>query len=90
MPALGMGIVWFGYSLASWGYILIKGYNIKFTDWINPLHPYSGGWNPPPKIDNSNVLLPGGSSSTGSSTLPKLPPDPFGNPKPKTPPVKIL
>ena len=83
MPALGMGIVWFGYSLAGWGYILIKGYNVKFTDWINPLHTYSGGW-PPAPIDDPTVLLPGGSGEGGDPSL-TLPPDPFGNPKPKKP-----
>ena len=81
MPALGMGIVWFGYSLAGWGYILIKGYNVKFTDWINPLHPYSGGW-PPQPIDDPTQLLPPGEGGDPSLTLP---PDPFGNPKPKKP-----
>ena len=78
MAAFGFGIVWFGYSLTSWGYMLIKGYNVKFTDWLNPLHPYTGSW-PPPLIDDPTVLLPTGASS---DTLPKLPPDPFGTPAP--------
>jgi hypothetical protein len=86
VPAFGMGIVWFGYSLASWGYILVKGYNVKFTDWINPLHPYSGKW-PPPPIDDPTVILPPGA---GSETLPKLPPDPFGPPKPAKKPTGAI
>jgi hypothetical protein len=81
VAAFGFGIVWFGYSLTSWGYMLIKGYNVKFTDWLNPLHPYTGAW-PPPLIDDPTVLLPTGASAAGSETLPKLPPDPFGTPAP--------
>jgi hypothetical protein len=78
VPALGMGISWFGWSLGLWGYCLIRGYNVKFTDLINPLHAYSGGW-PPPLIDDPTVLLPQGASA---DTLPKLPADPFGTPPP--------
>jgi hypothetical protein len=78
MPAFGMLLGWFGWSLTSWGYILIRGYDVKFTDWINPLHPYSGGW-PPPLINDPTQLLPPGAAS---ETLPKLPADPFGTPPP--------
>ena len=79
MPAFGMLLGWFGWSLTSWGYILIRGYNVKFTDWVNPLHPYSGGW-PPPLINDPTVLLPSG-PIPGDPSL-KLPPDPFGTPPP--------
>lgn len=42
MPAIGMLLAWFGYATSSWGYFLIRGYDVKFTDWVNPLHPYPG------------------------------------------------
>jgi hypothetical protein len=82
VAAFGMGLGWFGYALAGWGYILIKGYDVKFTDWINPLHQYKGGW-PPPLIDDPTVLLPDGAAGAapGDPSL-TLPPDPFGTPAP--------
>lgn len=79
MPAIGMLLGWFGWSVGSWGYILIRGYNVKFTDWINPVHPYKGSW-PPPLIDDPTVLLPQG-AIPGDPSL-TLPPDPFGTPAP--------
>jgi hypothetical protein len=58
MPAIGFGLTWLGYALTSWGYCLVRGYNVKFTDWINPVHPYSGAW-PPPQNIPAGDLLPG-------------------------------
>jgi hypothetical protein len=68
MPAISIGVVWFGYSMTLWGYCLIRGYNVKLTDLINPLHPYAGKW-PPPLITNGSEVLPGQTvtGQTGSS-----------------------
>jgi hypothetical protein len=66
MPAIGMLLAWAGYSVASWGYCLIRGYDVKFTDWINPAHPYQG-W-PPPQAP-ADQIIPGqnpGTASTGT------------------------
>lgn len=49
MLAVGFAALWGGYAVASWGYLLIKGYNVSFRSWVSPLHPYSGAW-PPAKI----------------------------------------
>jgi hypothetical protein len=67
MPAIGMMMTWFGYSLSSWGYCLVRGYNVKFTDWLNPIHPYSGPWPPPADIPGGSVL-PGQASSGAATT----------------------
>ena len=40
-------VLWGAYSVGSWGYVLVKGYNITYKEWVNPLNPYSGGWPPP-------------------------------------------
>lgn len=37
---LGFAIVWAGYAVSSWGYCLLKGYDITFLTWINPVSPY--------------------------------------------------
>jgi hypothetical protein len=72
MPAVGMVAAWFGWAVGSWGYCLLRGYDIKFTDWINPVHPYSGPWPPPPITQIQ--LLP---SSNPPLKLPKDFKDPF-------------
>jgi len=37
-----MVAAWLGYSLASWGYFLVRGYDVKLGDWVNPVHIYPG------------------------------------------------
>jgi hypothetical protein len=44
MPAIGIGILWAGYSLLLYGYILIRGYDIGFKQL------YSSNWPPSVKI----------------------------------------
>ena len=39
MVALGLGTVWAGYYLFMYGYCLIRGYNIGFTNLIHPAWP---------------------------------------------------
>jgi hypothetical protein len=59
-----MVLAWFGWSVSSWGYCLLKGYDVKFTDWINPVHPYEG-W-PPPQMP-ADQIIPGGTSGTSGT-----------------------
>lgn len=87
MPAIGMGVFWFGYSLATWGYILVRGYPVKFTDWINPRHPYSGPWPPTGAIPGDEVFpgitTAGTAAEAGDPTAPPLgPPAKSGTPTP--------
>jgi hypothetical protein len=46
-----------GYTLTSWGYCLVKGYDITLREWVSPLHPYA--WPPPggdvPRIPASQL-----------------------------------
>jgi hypothetical protein len=72
MPAIGMILAWFGYSVSSWGYCLIRGYDVKFTDWINPAHPYQG-W-PPPQAPADQIIPgqnPGAPSGKTTSGVPE-------------------
>jgi hypothetical protein len=66
MPAIGIGVVWFGYSLSLWGYCIVRGYNVKFTDLINPVHFYSGSW--PPPLMPPNQILPGQTLAANPTT----------------------
>lgn len=50
MLPLGMVITWAAYTVGSWGYVLVRGWNITLREWASPLHPYQfpgGGQNPP-------------------------------------------
>jgi hypothetical protein len=62
VPAIGIGVTWLGYSLTLWGYCLIKGYNVRFTELANPVRPYSGAW-PPPQNIPASVILPAGNAT---------------------------
>jgi hypothetical protein len=71
MLVIGFGLGWIGYTLAFWGYSLVKGYNLSFGDVASPVSYYKGsGW---PSIAPNTVLFPNGkgagtSSSTGLTT----------------------
>jgi hypothetical protein len=54
MLPLGIILGFTGYGLSSWGWILVKGYNITLGEWFSPLHPFTG------KLD-SNGCVPQGS-----------------------------
>lgn len=46
-----MVAVFAGYTVAGYGWVLLKGWDIPFRQWVSPLHPYTwpaGGADPPP------------------------------------------
>jgi hypothetical protein len=38
--AIGVVLVWAGYGVGSYGWVLIKGYNIPVRQWFSPIHPW--------------------------------------------------
>ena len=56
MLGVGMLTLWAGYALSSWGWILLKGWDICLKEWVSPINPYQ--WPPPgadvPKIADVN------------------------------------
>lgn len=80
MPAIGMGLLWGGYTLALWGYCQLQGYKIALTDLVVPGR-YTGTW-PPPPIDTP-VAPPGAAPGTHPGDMPWSYPDPT-NPRPVT------
>lgn len=57
MIVFGIGAVWAGYAVTSFGWVLIKGWNITFAEWVRPWNTYefpAGGAAPPP-IPNTQV-----------------------------------
>ena len=67
MPAFGFGLVWFGYSVGSYGYFLVRGYAVKFSDWLNPVHPYKGNPSKAGPIPKGQIF-PSGKASTSTAT----------------------
>lgn len=55
MIAVIVGIIWLGYGVSSWGYVLTKGWDIPAGQWFNIVHPYE--W--PPKGTDVPLVPPG-------------------------------
>jgi hypothetical protein len=64
MLVIGFGLGWLGYGLAFWGYSMVKGYNLSFSDVFSPGSYYKGTW--PPALAPDTVLIPNGKA--GAST----------------------
>lgn len=56
MKAVGIGLAVVAYTVGTWGYLLVKGYNVTLREWVTPLHPYSGPW--PPKCVPPGFIFP--------------------------------
>lgn len=57
MLAAGILLIWAGYAVGSWGYVLIQGWDIPFRSWVSPFNPYQfAPGTPPPTIPPSQVL----------------------------------
>lgn len=46
MPAIGMALLWGGYTLGMWGYCQLQGYQISIAQLVIPSR-YTGSWPPP-------------------------------------------
>lgn len=42
MLPLGMVLSVVAYGVTTYGYILVKGYNVTLRQWFSPLNPYTG------------------------------------------------
>lgn len=68
MVAVGFFGLWAFYGLGTWGWCLVKGYNITFSQWFNPTKPYM--WNGTPGMVPAGVVFPT-STNPESSTAAK-------------------
>lgn len=67
MPAIGMGIIWGGWTLGLWGYCLLRGYDVTLGQLINPVHQLD--W----KTATGNLtpdtqIVPGGQNTPASGS----------------------
>jgi len=58
LPA-GMILGWFAYAVSSYGWVLMRGWDIPFHSWVSPLNPYQWPAGGPGPIPDSQ-LFPGG------------------------------
>lgn len=68
MIALAALVVWVGYGNASWGWCLVKGYDVPFIQWWNPLGPYVWPADGNPGFVRKGQIFPGGAPGTASAT----------------------
>jgi hypothetical protein len=47
-----------GYTLTSYGVILVRGYNISFKEWVNPVTPLTT-WPAPGSVPSGSLWPPG-------------------------------
>lgn len=68
MIGAGILIMFAGYAVGSYGWVLVKGYNITPREWFSPLDPYV--WPAPgttiPTVPKGNIFPT--SSGTASAT----------------------
>ena len=67
MLPLGLGLGFAGYGLGTWGYILVKGYNITLREWFSPLHPFTGALDSNGTVPQGSVFPTSGKGSGGGS-----------------------
>jgi hypothetical protein len=72
MIIFGFGIFWIGYQQTIYGWVLLKGWDIRWRDLANPIRPYQ--WpappNQPPTIPVT-AILPTGASSPATAAAAK-------------------
>lgn len=56
-----------GYTVMSYGWILLKGYDITFRQWINPLNPYTWPASGTPGMVGKGSIFPTGAAGTAAT-----------------------
>jgi hypothetical protein len=65
MIAIGFGVAWLGYAVVSWGYCLIRDYNVTFGDLFKATWPGAVSAAGPGTVSSQVVPSP-----TGQPTVP--------------------
>ena len=55
----GLVVIMAGYAIASYGVVLLRGYDIRWSSWINPLNPYVWPAGPVPNVPPTQVFPQG-------------------------------
>jgi hypothetical protein len=73
--AVGMLLVWGGYSVSLWGWCLLRGYDVTFGQITSPSNPYGSKGQPwPPAQIPANLIFPGtGNAAPAAATAQPAP-----------------
>lgn len=63
---IGFAGAWAFYAVASWGWVLVKGYNITLRQWCSPAHIYQWPAGNPDFVPHGH-LFPTGTSATSTA-----------------------
>lgn len=77
-----MAFIFAGYSVAGYGWILLRGYDIPLRSWMSPLRPYTWPSGTPPTIPDTQLFPTSTAASTASSTSGGGSVNPGGTPTP--------
>ena len=69
MIALAFGFGWLGYSYGLYGWCLIKGYDVRLLDLMNPVNVYQWPQGGPPTIPPTQVFPTGRKGQAAPATL---------------------
>jgi hypothetical protein len=58
---------WGFYGVATWGWVLVKGYNIGFAQWFDPLKPYEWTAGTPGMVPKGSMFPAKGSTATSTA-----------------------
>lgn len=72
MIALAFGFAWLGWSYGLYGYCLLKGYDVRLSDLMNPVHVYQWPQGGPPIMPPNQVFPTGRKSGGGGGSPPTL------------------
>lgn len=83
MPAIPIGLLLLGYGLGLQGYALIRGYDMTFGSFWNPVHP--GAWNT--QVYTGAGIFPDGKTQGKATSKAKTTAPTPNNPDPGHPPA---
>jgi hypothetical protein len=66
MMVFAIGLLFAGYSVSSYGYVLAKGYDISLREWFSPLNPYRWPAGKVPTVPKGKIWPAGSQAPPGS------------------------
>lgn len=70
MLPIGIILGFLGYDIGTWGYILVKGYNITLREWSSPFHPFTGPLDGNGKVPKGWLFPTTSGPSSGDTSTP--------------------